>query len=405
MKRGCKLLGVLVAALFAAAAVMMLVQQNREMEHSVYFQYAPEFGSLNGSDNLTTVPLQTFDEYESTYSPIKSNYFFQQLNQAEQQIYHAFLYACEQGFNVLSFPDRIADAFDIKKIFHFVQCDYPWMEMNTALTLYTQTMTSLGVLQQPVQTIQISGQLQEEVERKKQAIERAEQMVDSSPEDITSERDKARWLYQGLIQYTAYTEQIDYISSAPGYLYDALITGSTNCDGFAKGLAVLFNLAGLDCVCVYHNGDGPDEEGHTWNIAEIEGQYYHFDPTFDSAMVQYTQSDETFPYFQFSDLLLEKPIDAELALYAPACNNSDYDDAEQIVLPDALSENKIRERVSREISQAFRRGRSFVALSSPGFLAMSGDEQVAWLETMMKNSGQRYQVLTSDQSRTIMIGK
>ena len=54
----------------------------------------------------------------------------------------------------------------------------------------------------------------------------------------------------------------------------------TICDGFADTLMLLFNLADIECFAV--EGMNNKNSGHVVVCAELDGQYYYFDPTNDS---------------------------------------------------------------------------------------------------------------------------
>ena len=58
--------------------------------------------------------------------------------------------------------------------------------------------------------------------------------------------------------------------------YDALVTGSAVCQGYAEAYMDLMNRAGVECV--YVPSEGMD---HGWNQVCLDGQWYHVDVTWD----------------------------------------------------------------------------------------------------------------------------
>ena len=64
----------------------------------------------------------------------------------------------------------------------------------------------------------------------------------------------------------------------------ALVYGECVCDGFSAAFKTLMNALRIECMIVSGTAitekDG-DEEGHAWNIINIDGKYYHTDVTFD----------------------------------------------------------------------------------------------------------------------------
>jgi len=59
-------------------------------------------------------------------------------------------------------------------------------------------------------------------------------------------------------------------------IYSALITGESNSEGMAFAYVELCQMLGIDCQIVYGQRNWQD---HCWNIIEIDGQYYHVDPS------------------------------------------------------------------------------------------------------------------------------
>ena len=68
------------------------------------------------------------------------------------------------------------------------------------------------------------------------------------------------------------------------YLYDALITKETNCDGYTNALSLLYNLANIECFekKYYPIGDDETAIGHTWNTFQIVDKWYNVDATWGS---------------------------------------------------------------------------------------------------------------------------
>jgi transglutaminase/protease-like cytokinesis protein 3 len=60
--------------------------------------------------------------------------------------------------------------------------------------------------------------------------------------------------------------------------YGALIKGSSVCQGYAEAMYRLLNAANINNYIVFGTGNNVS---HAWNIAKINGQYYHIDATFD----------------------------------------------------------------------------------------------------------------------------
>ncbi len=118
------------------------------------------------------------------------------------------------------------------------------------------------------------------------AMAEANEIVDAIPEGL-SEFQTALWLYRFLTDNVAYYEGDYYGDGGRNFLYDALVNHNTVCAGYTEALYYLFNMAGIDCFTmsgyISSLGFGTDiGDYHIWNVAEIDGQYYQFDSTWDA---------------------------------------------------------------------------------------------------------------------------
>lgn len=83
-------------------------------------------------------------------------------------------------------------------------------------------------------------------------------------------------LLEGCIYKTGVSSAADgweYFSS-----YGALVEGEAVCEGYAKAMQILLTRAGIPCSTI--RGDA-DNIAHMWNVAELSGEWYHLDPTWD----------------------------------------------------------------------------------------------------------------------------
>lgn len=78
-----------------------------------------------------------------------------------------------------------------------------------------------------------------------------------------------------------------------GTMYDSIMTNRGICGNYAQYLILLLNQAGIECYQAGGSGAGVD---HAWVIAKIDGQYYHFDPTWEAASRDWS-------WFAFGDTL------------------------------------------------------------------------------------------------------
>ena len=60
--------------------------------------------------------------------------------------------------------------------------------------------------------------------------------------------------------------------------YGALVDGEAVCEGYAKSMQMLLSRVGISSVMVKGDAEGV---AHMWNCVELNGEWYHTDPTWD----------------------------------------------------------------------------------------------------------------------------
>lgn len=114
------------------------------------------------------------------------------------------------------------------------------------------------------------------------AIEKARSILDEMPRGL-SELETAKYLYEYVAKRVRYDYDNYYDKEDWNCLYDALVLEKAVCSGYAEAIYSLFNLAGIDCLCVDGTIVTEDSvDGHAWNLAKVDCQWYVFDATWDS---------------------------------------------------------------------------------------------------------------------------
>lgn len=84
-------------------------------------------------------------------------------------------------------------------------------------------------------------------------------------------------------------------------VYDALVTGSSVCQGYKDSYEMLLRYVGILEVGTATGGD------HTWNQVKVDGQWYNIDVTWDSNYIENAPFGQmSYRYFMISDSLLQK---------------------------------------------------------------------------------------------------
>ncbi len=92
------------------------------------------------------------------------------------------------------------------------------------------------------------------------------------------EREKA--IHDALLSNCSYKTGIS--SAADGWqyftAYGALVEGEAVCEGYAKSMQLLLTRVGIPCSMIRGEAEGIL---HMWNVVELNGDWYHLDPTWD----------------------------------------------------------------------------------------------------------------------------
>ena len=110
-----------------------------------------------------------------------------------------------------------------------------------------------------------------EQEKWDRAVEGYLSLINSS----MSEYERELILHDALVNNCVYNKNGgNFIHNA----YGALVSKTAVCDGYARAFSYLMKMAGIECTIAYGSSRG---EGHAWNVAKIDGNWYHVDVTWD----------------------------------------------------------------------------------------------------------------------------
>lgn len=137
------------------------------------------------------------------------------------------------------------------------------------------------------QTIGIVADDSQEVLKKlTEYSSKVEEIVRSIPEDVDTDREKAIYLNNRLIDICEYDESYN-DSSEKTNAYEALVKGKSVCEGYAKAYYSLCTAANIPCrLVVGFSGDTTDARGtkvpdHEYNSVFIDGEWLYIDTTWN----------------------------------------------------------------------------------------------------------------------------
>lgn len=187
-------------------------------------------------------------------------------------------------------------------------------------------------------------------------IKKLNAVVDQIAADLPaglSELDREIYIFDKIAKKASYDDAAvsDPKLWLPHTAAGALVIGKAVCEGYSRAVQLLASYSGLDCQLVNGEGNGA---AHMWNAIQIDGSWYHFDPTWiDGDLLNYD-------YFNVTDSTIRadhkvsadistlsdeqvkndaEPADYNLTL--PCCNavQANYFRAKGIHIRDFDSEN------------------------------------------------------------------
>lgn len=204
-----------------------------------------------------------------------------------------------------AFYDRMADAVfatepsievgdytaeDCIKMLSFVKDDYPGLFWVGDSITYRTSLSKEGKI---VHTVTFSYTHQDNLEQDKRTfvnlVSKFHNYIKDDPND---------WLkLYHIYDYLASTIRYDnsYMDQS---MWSVFFDGVGVCAGFARSFQYLAHLEGIPCIIV--TGYERDESGkagkvpHAWVMAQVEGAWYHFDPTWG---IKDSHGNTDFTYF------------------------------------------------------------------------------------------------------------
>lgn len=247
--------------------------------------------------NFEEIPYEEWLAYESPFDEYIELYYDDGsgLFNIEQTTAFALRYAYENDIEYLDLPFEYSD-MTIEQGWHYLSLSFP--NVPDAIAMSTSEYTSDGYTR-----IKLSDSVRK-CASASETIEAAKEIIASMPDELTTDAEKAYYLYDWIctnVGYDSYHAEnnVGIVNAAPQSAYGALVDRRAVCDGIAGGLQLLFNMAGIDCAKIDANENDSDG-GHVWNVAEIDGEVWDFDATWDICNYYESEGDElteTEPYY------------------------------------------------------------------------------------------------------------
>lgn len=215
--------------------------------------------------NHDTIPdSETVSEYISNDEHI--NYYYSKLNDNEQYIYETVYYAYSNFESSIIIQNSDPDTISL--IASYVIYDHP--ELYYVNPSYTYVNDTKYIL---YPTYYYS---EDEIEDINKQLEEKISPIIQEAENLDSNVDKAKYLYDYVIENVEYVVR----SGEDQTMISALLDGQSVCAGYAKAYQYLLSQVNIDSAYIPGTSlVSNSTTGHAWTMVEINGDYYYCDTT------------------------------------------------------------------------------------------------------------------------------
>ncbi|MDO4174006.1 MAG: hypothetical protein Q4D42_04510 [Eubacteriales bacterium] len=270
----------------------------------------PESGFRSvASVNPAPADSGTFD---ALYAP-----YYAQLSASEQTVYRQLYQAvtdCAESFD----PQAEMSIESLKKVSLAVSYDQPqlfWWEGSFSYSSYEYAPDI------PVEVRPIYNDLANDLETHQQEFDTAAQQLLSSAASMQRPQDRELYIHDTLIDLVTYTDNAAYSQTA----YSALVNHETVCAGYTRAFQYL--MMQLDIPCYYCAGTAAESESldpqtHSWNIIQLNGNFYNIDVTWDD---NESSGFTSYVFFNRTDSFFENQlhIRAQEGFALPSCDSTE----------------------------------------------------------------------------------
>ncbi len=301
---------------------------------------APPVTAITGGSNEEIISRTDTSAVKPDETPGFSNgksinlyrpYSYRSLNDTQQYVYDMLINAMEHYRTELTIPASVSVSDeDYKSVYQLLYNDDSFIYYIGTLINYKVANGNKNIEIQYKYT-------QDEVLRMQDEIEAAADEILSGIDSGMTKYDIIRYFYDEITVNCVY----DVSSPNCNDIYGCFVNKKAKCGGFSKAFNYLCSKAGIECILVTGDYEGP----HMWNMVNIDNEWYHVDVTMgivknaeekyvrydyfcvtddfiENNRTVYTQSYDypeavhsTYNYFYFNGLIAETYEDAERILY------------------------------------------------------------------------------------------
>ncbi len=254
----------------------------------IHSDYVTDQKPAEATTAATTAPKKPEKTEETTKKPsnnhpvnsaytksYKDRYPYQQLTSAEQQLYADIVEAAE-NFEMQIDVSTSLPSDTIFKVYALVYNQEPQL-----FWLSPQVPISLG------------GMLNLQFDLSPERAAEIQKDIDANVSDVmtkvnsyTSTVSKLKVIYDWVITHNTFSLQGNYKTCG---IYNGLADGGElQCQGYAKTVLYLCDVAGIECMVV--TGNNTEGSTHAWNVVYCDNGYYILDTTWGDPQTNYGRS-------------------------------------------------------------------------------------------------------------------
>lgn len=157
----------------------------------------------------------------------------------------------------------------------------------------------------------------EEAEKMQAEIEEETDKILSGLSAGAGDYEIVKHIHDSIVLRCRYTEGSDHGDD----VYGCLVRGEGICQAYSRAFAYLCAEAGITALTV----EGVADELHMWDLAEMDGEFYHIDPTWDDPDREDLPDYISYDYFGIGDERIKELRQTDDPVFElPAANGSKY---------------------------------------------------------------------------------
>ena len=316
---------------------------------------------------------------------MKQEFYYQQMNKAQQNAYRAML----DGFESLSpeFPVLRLDGKELSDIFFRLRLDHPAIFYVEGFH-YRFAQNSEYVQMIPEYMFE-----KKKIKEMKTALESRISRLVRQAEGMAPE-EKEKYVHDFICSNVTYDKLKKQYSHE---IIGPLQQGIGVCEGIAKTVKILCDRMGLECLIAISES-APDRGiryRHAWNLVKLKNTWYHLDATFDNSLGRYGQ--KRFDYFNLDDKMIFK--DHQPLVYkVPACT----DGGRFYYKENRLSLTKLEDVAGRFKAVLRKKQPYYVFHWRGGYLTRDVLEQIAGIASEAASEKGKYVRMSVNYSQAVM---